>query len=161
MESASGSDRKPTVDEYKYYVATTAIRAEYDQKIQDLLGALDYRVFEDYNNTVHERVQVQDFRSGLSAADALTERQEDDLISAMCEVRMLGWAQWPSVLDNSPLGPSQWTEEQNAAYLKWSEQSQKACSNRAAAILTPAQLEQFTKWQQQCSDAQQRSDADK
>jgi outer membrane PBP1 activator LpoA protein len=47
--------------------------------------------------------------------------------------------------------PSQITEESVAAALKQLEQLQKRYADRAAAILTPAQLEQFAKFQQQWS----------
>ncbi|MGA2221005.1 MAG: hypothetical protein ABSH21_04350 [Verrucomicrobiia bacterium] len=144
--SGSGSDSKQAAEE------TKAIKAEYDQKIQDLLGTQDYKVFQDYEKTVGERVQVQMFKDTLPADAALTDQQEYDLIGAMYEARKALPAS--SLMNNQNSDPSQLTEERIAETLKQLEQLQQVYANRAAAILTPAQLEQFTKWQQQLSTMQ-------
>jgi len=49
---------------------------------------------------------------------------------------------------------SHFSEEGIAEQIKQMEQLQQAYVNRAAAILTPAQLEQFTQWEQQQSATQ-------
>ena len=146
MMSGSGADRKQAVEE------TKAIKAEYDKKIQDMLGPQDYQVFQDYEKTVGERVQVQMFKDTLPADAALTDQQEYDLIGAMYEARKALPAS--SLMNNQNSDPSQFTEERITEMLKQMEQMQQAYANRAAAILTPAQLEQFTKWQQQLSAMQ-------
>lgn len=146
MMSGSESERKRATEEVK------ALKADYDKKIQDLLGPQDYEVFQDYEKTVGERVQLQMFKDALPADAALTEQQEDDLITAMYEERK---ALPPSsLMNNQTPDPSQMTEERIAETLKQIEQLQQRYADRAAAILNPAQLEQFTKWQQQFSTMQ-------
>jgi hypothetical protein len=142
MESDSSSTVRQWMEAWK------PIQAEYDQKIQDLLGAQDYQVFKDYQKTTGDRLAVLDFKGRLSAADALTEWQEDNLISAMHEVSVVLAAAQEPEHKPLPLDMSQWTEEQMAALLKFAEQQAQDNVNRAAAILTPAQLEQFKKFKQ-------------
>ena len=92
------------------------------------------------------------FKDTLPADAALTDQQEYDLIGAMYEARKALPAS--SLMNNQNSDPSQLTEERIAETLKQLEQLQQVYANRAAAILTPAQLEQFTKWQQQLSTMQ-------
>jgi len=149
MMGGSESERKQATEEAK------TVKADYDKKIQDLLGPQDYQVFQDYEKTVSERVQIQMFKDALTAEAALTEQQEDDLINAMYEERK---TLPPSSLINSQTtDPSQLTEERVAEALKQWEELQQRYADRAAAILTPAQLDQFTKWQQQFGSMQAAS----
>ena len=146
MMGGSAEDRKQAVEESK------TIKSDYDKKIQDFLGAEGYQVFQDYDNTVGERMQVQMFKDSLPADTALSEQQESDLINMMYEERK---ASPPSSLvNNNTADPSQLTEANIADALKQMEEVQKRCATRAAEILTPAQLEQFTNWQQQWSAMQ-------
>ena len=141
MMSGSDSDRKQAVEK------SQALKSEYDKKIQDLLGSQDYPVFQQYEETQPERMQIQMFKDALSGGDALTDQQEDSLIAAMYAERKAVPAS-PLMNNRSP-DPSQFTEEKIAETIKQMEQLQQAYAKQAAAILTPAQLEQFTKWQQQ------------
>jgi hypothetical protein len=139
-------DRKQAAEEAK------TVKTDYDKKIQDLLGPQDHEVFQDYEKTVGERMQLQMFKEALPADAALTEQQEDDLITAMYEERKTLPAS--SLMNNKTPDPSQLTEERIAEALKEIEQLQQRYAERAAAILSAAQLEQFTKWQQQWSTMQ-------
>jgi hypothetical protein len=145
MSAMSGSeaDRKQSAEEIK------TLKADYDKKIKDMLGPQDYEVFQQYELVAPERMQLQMFKGSLPSDAALTEQQESDLIAAMYEERK---ALPPSSLvNNQTPDPSQMTEERIAEALKQMEQLQQRYAQRAEAILTPAQLEQFTKWQQQMS----------
>jgi len=144
--SGSDSERKQAVEE------TKSIKADYDQKIRDMLGAQDFQVFQDYEKTVSERVQIQMFKDTLPADAALTDQQEYDLIGAMYDARKS--LPSSSLLNNQNSDPSQLTEDRISEGLKQMEQLQQAYANRAATILTPTQLEQFTNWQQQMSTMQ-------
>ena len=146
MMSGSDTDRKQAVEE------TKAIKAEYDKKIQELLGPQDYQAFQDYEKTVNERMSVQMFKDALPATDALSDQQEDSLIAAMYQERKTLPAS--SLMNNQNQDPSQLTEERIAELQKQMEELQKLYADRAAAILTPPQLEQFSKWQQQYSTMQ-------
>jgi hypothetical protein len=146
MMSGSPADRKQAVEESK------TLKSDYDKKIQDLLGTQDYQVFQDYEKTVPDRMQVQMFKGTLSGDTALTDQQEYDLINAMAEERNAMPAS--SLLKNQNPDPSQLTEDRIAELSKQMEQMQQAYAKRAEAILTPAQLEQFKKWQEQMSAMQ-------
>jgi hypothetical protein len=145
LMSGSGDQKKAAED-------AKTIKEDYDKKIQDLLGPQDYPVFQDYEKTVGDRTQVQMFKDTLPADAALTEQQEDDLITAMYEERNALPAS--SLMNNQTPDASQMTEERVAETLKQLEQLRQRYAERAATILTPAQLEQFTKWQQQFSAMQ-------
>jgi regulator of replication initiation timing len=147
MMSGSESDRKQTADGRK------ALKSDYDKKIQDLLGSQDYQALQDYEQTMHERFQMLAFKGMLPADAALADQQENDLVTAMYEERKALPASSPlsNYFNGQTHDPSLWTEDRLPEVLKQMEQFQQAYINRAAAILTPAQLEQFTKWLQQQS----------
>jgi len=144
MMGGSGSDKKQATQK------TMTIKADYDKKIQDMLGARDYQIFQDYENTLSERMQIQMFKSTLPTAAALTEQQEHDLIAGMVEERK-------AVEKRKATHASSSTKDQVAETLKQLDLLQQAYSNRAVTILTPAQFEQFTKWRQQMKDMQAAS----
>ena len=146
MMGGSESDRKQAIEE------TKAIKSDYDKKIQDLLGPQDYPVFQQYEQTANERMSVQMFKNALPADAALTDQQEDNLIAAMYQERKA--LPVSSLMNNQNPDPSQLTEERVAEATKQMEQLQQRYADRAAAILTPVQLEQFTKFQQQMSSMQ-------
>jgi hypothetical protein len=141
MMSGADSDRKQAVEESK------AIKADYDKKIQELLGSQDYPIFQDYEKTLNERMSVQMFKDALSADAGLTDQQEDNLVAAMYQERQAMPA--ASLMNNQNQDPSQFTEEHIAELQKQMEQLQKKYVERAAGILNPTQLEQYSKWQQQ------------
>jgi len=146
MMSGSAEDRQRAVEE------TKTVKADYDKKLQDFFGPEGYKVFQDYDNTVGERMQIGMFKDSLPSDAALSEQQESDLIAVMYEERQ---ALPPSsLLNNKTADPSQLSEENIAAALKQLEQLQQRYAERAAEILSPAQLEQFSKWQQQWSAMQ-------
>ena len=144
--AGSESDRKQAIEE------SQAIKSDYDKKIQELLGPQDYPLFQQYDQTTNERMSVQMFKDALPTDAALTDQQEDNLIAAMYQERKALPAS--SLMNNQNADPSQLTEERIAEATKQMEQLQQRYADRAAAILTPVQLEQFTKFQQQLSSMQ-------
>jgi hypothetical protein len=143
MMNGTGTDQKQAAEDAK------TVKAEYDKKISDLLGTQDYPVFQDYEKSAADRMSVQMFKGSLPADATLTDQQEESLIAAMAEERK---ALPPSSMvnnQNQTADPSKFTEEGIAEALKQMEQLQQRNAERATAILTPAQLEQFTKFQQQ------------
>jgi hypothetical protein len=141
MMNGSGADQKQAAEDAK------TVKAEYDKKISDLLGTQDYPVFQDYEKSAADRMSVQMFKGSLPADTTLTDQQEESLIAAMAEERK---ALPPSsMVNNQSPDPSKFTEEGIAEALKQMEQLQQRDAERAATILTPAQLDQFTKFQQQ------------
>jgi hypothetical protein len=142
MMGGSAEDRKQAIEDAK------TVKAEYDKRIQDLLGTQDYEVFKQYEATAGERMQVQMFKDALPGDAALTDQQENDLILMMADERKALPAS-SLLTKGQQADPAQMTEESINEALKQMELLQKRYAERAAAILTPAQLEQFTKWQQQ------------
>ena len=131
---------------------TKAIKADYDKQLQDFLGPQAYAVFQQYDETVAERVQLNLFKQSLSADNALTGQQEDDLIAAMYQARKA--LPENSLANNQMSDPSKLTEDSITQAMKIQDQLQKQYTQSASTILTPAQLDQFTKFQQQMSSMQ-------
>ncbi len=146
MMSGTTEDRKKAAE------ATKAIKDDYDKKFQDLLGPQNYEVFEQHEQTTNERMQVRMFKGALPATAALSDEQKYDLIAAMYEERKA--LPTSALLNNKTTDPSQLTEEGIAEALKEMERLQQRYAERAGMILSPEQLEQFTKWQQQWSAMQ-------
>jgi hypothetical protein len=142
----SGSDTNQAAADSK------AVRASYDKQIQDFLGPQGYDLFQQYDQTVAERTEINLFKQSLTADTALTDQQESDLIAAMYANRKA--LPDSSLLSGQTRDPSQLTEDRMAQALKDQEQLQKQNADSATAILSPAQLEQFTKFQQQMSAMQ-------
>jgi len=145
--SGSAADQKQAAEDAK------TLKAEYDKKISDLLGSQDYPVFQDYEKTASERMSIQMFKDALPADAALTEQQENSLITAMYEERKALPA--TSLMNSQSADPSQFSEERIAETLKQMEQLQQRYAERATTILTPTQLDQFTKFEQQMSSVQE------
>jgi hypothetical protein len=129
-----------------------AIKADYDNKIKELLGTQDYQVFQDYEKSLPERMQIQVFKGTLPADSALTAQQENDLISAMYAERLAmpdltalsKQASRSSILSSNKVTELEaQMDELEQGYLR-----------RAATILTPGQLEHFKEWQKQIAGVQ-------
>jgi len=116
MSGGPDSDRKQAVEDSK------AIKADYDKKIQDLLGAQDYSVFQDYEKTMNERMSVEMFLNTLPATDTLTDAQQDKLIAAMYQERQA--MPLSSMMNNQNQDPSQLTDERIADIEKRSTSGQ-------------------------------------
>ncbi|HUA65908.1 MAG TPA: protein kinase [Alphaproteobacteria bacterium] len=129
-----------------------AIKAEYDQKIKDLLGAQGFQSYQDYEKSLVERMQIQVFNGTLPADSALTNQQENDLISAMYEERLA----MPSLaaLSKQTSTSSVLSSNQLAGLEAQMTELQQHDLKRAAAILTRGQLEHFKEWQEQMAGAQ-------
>jgi hypothetical protein len=142
MMGGSADERKKAMEDAK------SVKTDYDKKIADLLGPQDYEVFKQYEATQGERMQVQMFKDSLSSDVALSAQQENDLILAMAEETKAVPASSLLKKGNNT-DPSQMTEENINEALKQLDLIQQRYADRAKAILTPAQMEQFTKWQEQ------------
>ncbi len=123
---------------------TKKATADYDARIKALLGDDNYTVFQSFESTKQERMQVNTFKQSLSPGDQLTEEQEAKLIRAMHSERT-------NVQSSIKSDPAQFTQEQMEKQIKEVAQLAERYVSQAAAILTPSQLEQFknsTKQQQ-------------
>ena len=92
------------------------------------------------------------FKQALPADAALTDQQEENLITAMYQERKD--TAGVVIDEQSKRRPIPTDRRTRCPMEKQMEQLQQRYADRAAAILTPAQLEQFTKWQQQMNSMQ-------
>ena len=133
--------------------ALKALTDDYDARIRDMLGAENFAIYKEYEMTQPERLQVNLFKQSLSGDDRLNEPQEHELILALYGERTNYHysANFPTD-PSTPPDPSVFNEQSIAQYLREYAQLQEQSLARAAAVLSPAQLEQF-----KSSQAQQRA----
>jgi hypothetical protein len=124
-----------------------AIKAEYDRKIQNLLGPQEYRVVQEYDKTVMERMLAQAFQNSLPMDARLSATQEDVLIFAMHDEATAS----RKLMENSLPSNSTPTGDDLSKQLKLFQQN---TLKRASMILTPQQLNQFQTWQEQMAAVQ-------
>jgi hypothetical protein len=119
------------------------VKADYDKKIEDFLGADDYAVFKNYEDTQAERMQVNLFKQSLTGEDALTDQQEADLVAAMYQERKS--LPDPNFMQKTNPDPSKFTEEGIAEMQKQLDHLRDQYLQSAANILSAPQLERFKK----------------
>jgi hypothetical protein len=141
MMSGGTPDRKQAMEQ------TKTIKEDYDKKIEEALGATDYPVFRQFEDTQPERMQLQMFKETLAPTEMLNDQQETMLIAAMYEERKALPA--TSLVNSRATDPSQLTEERITETLQQLDQLQQRYAQRAAAVLGPVQMQQFTKFQEQ------------
>lgn len=83
------------IDEFKNIIADTKMSGLYnngsdhsnsDEKIKELLGELYYEVYEEYNETLMQRMKIMQYKQQLALLDIiLLELQESNLLSVMLE----------------------------------------------------------------------------
>lgn len=83
------------IDEFKNIIADTKMSGLYnngsdhshsDKKIKELLGELYYEVYEEYNETLMQRMKIMQYKQQLALLDIiLLELQESNLLSVMLE----------------------------------------------------------------------------
>lgn len=123
------------------------VQKEFEAQAQTLLGADDYTLYKDYEETQPERMQVTAFGQSMGGSEALTEAQQHDLIRAMYEERKAFKFSVPTGAGADPAAAL--TPESSARHLQDLEALQGRYAERAQTILTPAQAEAFRKSQDQ------------
>ena len=114
-------------------------RAEMNARLLELLGPAGLQQYEDYQRTLGERMRVNAIADQLEALDVpLRDDQRKQLVTAMVEERE---RIPPPSLDG--LSPKEMADRQ----LEWHEDYERRIRERAAQVLTPEQLEQFTNLQ--------------
>ena len=94
-------------------------------------------------------MQVTLFKGSLNSGDQMTEEQEGNLIGAMHYERTKFKFSATGLGDNQTAGPARFAPDRIAKVLEESAKLQEQYMSRAAAILTPSQLEQFKTSQKQ------------
>ncbi len=142
-KSATPEERKAAETRMK------ELTAEYDTQLKALLGDDNYTVYQSFEATQAERMQVSMFKGSLNAGDQMTDEQEDNLVRAMHDARNNFQSSAPGFGDKPNADPDQFTPEKIAKLLEDSAKLQEQYVARAAAILTPSQLELFKANQKQ------------
>ncbi len=122
--------------------------AAFDARIKELLGDENYAVYQSFEETQLERMQVTQLKGSLNSGDQMTEEQEDKLIRAM-HVERTNFHYSVGVDEKQTADITQFTPERIAKLLEESAKLQEQYVSQAAAILTPTQLEQFKANQKQ------------
>lgn len=148
-KATTPEQRKAAADRIK------ELTAGYDTRIKTFLGDKDYPVYQSFEGTQPERVQVNMFKGTLSASNPLTEDQEDNLIRAMHDARTNFRYSTTGVGNGQIDDPSQLTPERAAKILEDSARLKEQYVAKAAVILTPSQLEQFKASQEQMQALQE------
>lgn len=122
------------------------MQKDFDTRIQGLLGADDYAMYKDYEDTQPERMQVTMFGQSLGGAEALSDAQQHDLIRTMYEERKAFKFSIPTDPGQDPsalLAPGA-----AARHMQELETLQARYTARAQAVLSPSQFEAFRKSQE-------------
>ena len=125
-------------------------KAASDQ-IKALLGDEKYAQYQDYRKSMGDRTMLNQFQDEFAGSDTtLTDDQYKQLIQLMKEER----TKTPSVFGNDqesdPAGLSKlMNAEAQEQQFQWQENFNKRVLDRAATVLTPQQLKEWTEFQAQ------------
>jgi len=128
---------------------TKADRDAVNAQIKDFLGADNYTQFESYEKTIPDRMSLSMYKDqNGSGPGALNPEQEAQLIQAMGEERQ-NFKFTTDYSDQSKFNgdiASYFTEEKIAKFYEESEQLNQRYLERAKTVLTPEQIDPFTKF---------------
>jgi len=125
-----------------------ALTETYKDKIKELLGEDAYAVYEEFEETQPERMQVNFFKQSLGADHALTEDQEHKLILAMHD-ESENFTFSSSLNDQENFDGSELTPDVMEKHMQEMVRLQENYISRAGDILSEPQVEQFKKTMQQ------------
>lgn len=138
MDSLKDSDKRQKSAE-----RSKEITDEFNAKIREFLGETEYEVYQQFEQTQPERMQIQFFKQSLPVSDQLDEEQEHKLILAMHEERT-NFMFSTDFSQNENLDPANMTEETITQYMDELGRVQDNYISRAGQILSDTQLEKFT-----------------
>jgi len=127
------------------------VAATYEARIKALLGADNYSVFQQYERTQPERMQVDMFKKSLYGADQLSAAQEHELILGLYAERTNYYAT-ANRRDPAVDVEFGFTQEAIAQQLENQKELARRYDARARTLLPPAQYERF-----KTSQAQQQA----
>ncbi len=143
-------DGSSTPEQQKEAAAKIAeANKSYDAQIKTLIGDDNFALYQDYETTQPERMQVNMFKQSLVGAEALSEQQEHDLIRALYDERKAFPEIAKQYSQTNPPDPATFTEASITNQLAMLAKMQEKNTERAAKVLTAAQLVEFKKSQEQ------------
>jgi hypothetical protein len=126
-------------------------RRAFDDTIRQFLNHEDdWQTFQHWEKTLPERTQYEMFGKGLfaSSAEPLSAQQEQQLIDLMAEVRARPGS-GGNLLGKTNLDPSLLTDDLIKRQMQQIEVNSRIVADRAAAFLTPTQLQTLKAYQEQ------------
>jgi hypothetical protein len=131
--------------------AATAATDTANDALKELLGPDRYGIYRDFEKTLGDRIQVQQFSQQLGAVGApLEDNQTQSLIAIMSQER----ASMPGIQPGNSGGMANMTPEQMDEYSKQVDAMNQRVYNRALSVLTPSQLSAFATYQKNMTNAQ-------
>jgi hypothetical protein len=126
-----------------------AQQKEQEANMKVLLGDDRYAQYQDYQQTVGERTQLNQFRQQYTGADGISEEQTEALLTMMREekksVAATSGASFPG--QNPSDMQALLKEGETEKLISAQETVNQNVYGRASQILTPAQLESFARYQ--------------
>jgi len=123
---------------------------DYNDQIQQLLGADDYQTFQDYEKTAPDRMMVSQFNDQLGSSAALSSDQQQQLIQAMQDTSAnFKWTTDLNNPNNVANGDfaSMFTPDKIDQFAQQKEQFDQQILTKAQQILTPDQINQLQQFQ--------------
>lgn len=152
-----GGDTKEGADLEESGKQIAASKEEYDKQLEGILGKDGLAKLNDYERTIGERMQIQQYRQAFSATGTpLEEPQAAGLLAIMKEERL---KQPPSPLEpgNRDVGAAMkamQSDETLDKLMTSQEDLNRRVLTRARTVLSPDQMTQFEKIQKQQTDLQ-------
>jgi hypothetical protein len=141
-----------TADAATKAAATKAVedaKKQADAGIKALLGEGRFAQYEEYQKSVGERMQIDQFKSQIAAdGPPLRDEQSAQLLQIMKEEKLALPPVIPTDQNQIPDQDS-FTAEKVEGQLKWMEQYNARVTDRARAVLTPEQFASYQKFQEQ------------
>jgi hypothetical protein len=139
-------DRKQLIDKL------AAEQKKSELEIQEFLGDGLYAQYKEYQQTVGERAQLNMFRQQTSGSEhPLTESQAEQILQFMSQekanVAAATGQSFPTMDQSADQLEAMLSEDRAEAMLRAQESANKQVFERARAILSPAQLDDFAKFQ--------------
>jgi len=130
--------------------AATAATNTADEALKELLGSDRFGLYRDFEKTLGDRIQVQQFSQQLGPVGApLQDYQTQALIQIMSQER----ANLPGP-QTGGAGMASLTPDQIDEYSKQVDAMNQRVYNRALSVLTPPQLSAFATFQKNMANAQ-------
>lgn len=151
VENAGALFKEGDTDKTEAAKAMKDKQTELESNLKTLLGDDKFAQYQDYTKTMAERMQLDQFRQQLDSGSLpLQEDQAKSLMQAMKEEREKVPPVVPSKVGDSPADYAKALSPENLdKQVQWQEDVNRRVQERAAQILTPEQLKEFTDFQNQ------------
>jgi hypothetical protein len=120
---------------------------QFEEDIRTFLGESRYLEYQDYQQTVGERTQLNMFRQGDAVGRTLTDDQTDQLLRVMAQekkaLQETAGAVLPSATQDPAAMQQMLKDEQTAKVIETQERLNRRVFERAADFLTEDQLKSF------------------